>query len=447
MKNFYELLKEKAAIHPAKPALFIDEKSISYNELLDITDRLSEELDGKRGLKLLIFSDEHLHQLAGFLAAQKNGNIPILLHKGISSEEKRQIATANRLHGCWQLSKSCNRFESISNEPKLCSNSTEEDADVVMGVLSSGSTGVPKVLYRSYFSWAGFFPEQNRIFSFKEDSRILIHGSFSFSGNLNIMMAALFAGAAIVETTALSARKWHKLINELKITNIYMVPTKLQILGKAGYTHNTPINIMSGSQLITEKCRDMLFRSFPRMRFITYYGSSELSYISYKEIRPKEKLQPSNVGLPFGGIKIYIVDGLIYVDTPYHINGADIPFTSGDAGFINEHGQLIFEGRKDYWINKGGYKVSCQKIENQLLSIEAIEEALVLPVNDELRGQEIAAYIVINYGTPEKSVRHDIRKMLPPTEVPEKIYFLNEIPLNDRGKPDKEMLSALTAKY
>ena len=115
MKNFYELLKEKAAIHPAKPALFIDEKSISYNELLDITDRLSEELDGKRGLKLLIFSDEHLHQLAGFLAAQKNGNIPILLHKGISSEEKRQIATANRLHGCWQLSKSCNRFESISN--------------------------------------------------------------------------------------------------------------------------------------------------------------------------------------------------------------------------------------------------------------------------------------------------------------------------------------------
>ena len=37
--------------------------------------------------------------------------------------------------------------------------------------------------------------------------------------------------------------------------------------------------------------------------------------------------------------------------------------------------------------------------------------------------------------------------MLPPTEVPENIYFLNEIPLNDRGKPDKEMLSALTAKY
>ena len=71
----------------------------------------------------------------------------------------------------------------------------------------------------------------------------------------------------------------------------------------------------------------------------------------------------------------------------------------------------------------------------------------MLPVNDELRGQEIAAYIVINYGTPEKSVRHDIRKMLPPTEVPENIYFLNEIPLNDRGKPDKEMLSALTAKY
>ena len=70
MKNFYELLKEKAAIHPAKPALFIDEKSISYNELLDITDRLSEELDGKRGLKLLIFSDEHLHQLV-FLLLKK----------------------------------------------------------------------------------------------------------------------------------------------------------------------------------------------------------------------------------------------------------------------------------------------------------------------------------------------------------------------------------------
>ncbi len=31
------------------------------------------------------------------------------------------------------------------------------DKSICMGALSSGSTSVPKVLYRTYESWAGFF--------------------------------------------------------------------------------------------------------------------------------------------------------------------------------------------------------------------------------------------------------------------------------------------------
>ena len=66
------------------------------------------------------------------------------------------------------------------------------------GVLTSGTTGMPKHLWRTEKSWADYFDIQNDIFHINHATRIFVHGSFSFTGNTNMMLAVLWAGGQIV---------------------------------------------------------------------------------------------------------------------------------------------------------------------------------------------------------------------------------------------------------
>ena len=57
---------------------------------------------------------------------------------------------------------------------------------------------MPKPLWRTEKSWADYFDIQNDIFHINHATRIFVHGSFSFTGNTNMMLAVLWAGGQIV---------------------------------------------------------------------------------------------------------------------------------------------------------------------------------------------------------------------------------------------------------
>ena len=154
----------------------------------------------------------------------------------------------------------------------------------------------------------------------------------------------------------------------------------------------------------------------------------------------------SNLGRPFPGIRVSVGDdGLIYVDTPYHVSGARIPFTVKDTGHLNEKGELIFGGRRAAWINKGGVKLSTVRLELLLKALPGVADAVVLPVKDRLRGDAAAAFLVAEKGEGEQAIRRTVRQSLKPVEVPDSLIFLPQIPLNDRGKVDRNALRRLLA--
>lgn len=229
-----------------------------------------------------------------------------------------------------------------------------------------------------------------------------------------------------------------------------MVPAKLQILAESGKDeYNEMKHIITGSQLVSEVCRNGLYNAFPNAELILYYGASELNYITYRILKKNSELELENLGKPFRGIEIIIRDGTIYVDTPYHVSGVEIPFTCEDTGYINENDDLIFWGRKTQWINKGGYKVSCLKLENKIKALPDVANAVVLSCEDKLRGQEAAAFIVLSntdnlireeFEEKKHNCRQLIRQNFDTKEIPKIIKFISEIPLNDRGKTDKEAL-------
>lgn len=434
MKNFYELLAEKARLRPAHICVVEDEAALSYGDLLRCVDGLAEKLPAKAGDAVLVLADTFTRQAAAFFAAQKIGARPILLHHGLAPEEESAIFRERGLQGFWRVTADGESYEAQDAPQRFV------DDDDCLGVLTSGSTGTPKVMYRTCQSWAGFFPTQNEIFGVDEDTRIFLHGSLSFTGNLNAFLSVLYAGGTTITGAKLRVRSWASLLRKYRANVLYLVPAKLRLLAAEKEPFPDIRSIFTGSQTVGDKLLSRLTKLLPNARIVLYYGASELNYITYTVLDASAARDPNNLGKPFPGVGLSVRDGKIYVDTAYHVSGVKIPFTVGDAGYINEKGELIFEGRGDAYINKGGFKISAARVENLLRDIPGVAAAVVLPVADETRGEELVAFLVREENADETEIRRTLPKVLKPVEMPERVVFLEEIPLNDRGKPDKKRL-------
>ena len=440
MKNFYELLAEKARLRPTHLCIVEDESALPYGELLHYADKLAEKLPAKKGDAVLVLADTFTRQAAAFFAAQKKGARPILLHHGLAPEEESAIFKERSLQGFWRVSESNESYEAQDVPQSFIDN------DDCLGVLTSGSTGTPKVMYRTYRSWAEFFPVQNEIFGVDENARMFLHGSLSFTGNMNSFLSVLYAGGTTITGSKLRVRSWASLMRARRANILYLVPAKLRLLAAEKEPFPDVLSLFTGSQTVSEKLLSQLAKLLPNARVTLYYGASELNYITYTMLDADAPRNPDNLGKPFPGVGLSVQDGKIYVNTAYHVSGVEIPFTVGDEGHLNGAGELIFKGRGDAYINKGGFKISATRVENLLRELPGIAAAVVLPFADEARGEESAAFLVREENADETEIRRTLPKVLKPVEMPRRIVFLEEIPLNDRGKPDKKLLWKIANK-
>ena len=200
-------------------------------------------------------------------------------------------AVDNRATGNKFFSQAVNFFVEQKNNPTN-----------IFEVATSGSTSAPKIFRRTFESWANFFPTQNKIFRVDENTKLFMHGSLTFTGNLNTFLATLDAGGSIVTSEKFSPRRWLELLKFC--TAIYLVPTKLRLL-TTGEPFENIRSIFTGSQVLTESQSLSLLKKFPAADLILYYGASELSFVTYKKISEQNAGDVKNLGKPFDGVKIF----------------------------------------------------------------------------------------------------------------------------------------------
>ena len=174
--------------------------------------------------------------------------------------------------------------------------------------------------------------------------------------------------------------------------------------------------------------------------YILYYGAAELNYISYCTYEEWME-QPGTIGRAFPGVRVEEKEGLLYVTTPYGIEGLSFPFTLGDRGHLE--GKLIFfDGRRTDVINRGGFKIDVVAMEQRILAVPGVEQVAVVGVDDDWRGQEPVAFVVGNSLT-KPSILHNFQ----PEERPKDVVFLDELPLTDCSKIDKQSLKKWYNKH
>lgn len=311
-----------------------------------------------------------------------------------------------------------------------------------MGVMTSGSTGKSKLLWRSYHSWADFFPEQNRVFGVDDKTVIFCQGSLAFTGNLNIYMGVLAAGGTLIVTQRFRPRHWLELMAEHGVNAIYLIPSKLLLLPKFMREPNKRVrSIISGSQSMGRVEADKLLEVFPEAEITLYYGASELNYITY--IKDSEMTDDRTlIGRPFAGVQVSVVDEEIFIDTPYHVEAISLPFSLKDRGRLDAEGRLHFLGRTDDILSVNGRKVSAVKVSRALMDLPQVEEAVVLVVHVD-DADVLTAFVGAVQEYSKQQLVKLLRASLGDHELPKQFIFLPELPHNESGKVDKAALKRL----
>ena len=420
-----ERLQQHKDLQPHKIALIVDEEQYTYGQVYDAiismefnnTSRiinLGQFNDGQKNKVLLTQSLSFVEQLLQWLWGLYKGYIPMVCHNEMDVAYIDELA----------------RLISVEGVP------TSAD----FGVLTSGTTGRPKPLWRSESSWREFFDTQNNIFHINKDTKIFLHGSFSFTGVSNMVVAVLWSGGTVITTSSLRPNRWIQLIDKYHVNHIYALPTKLRLLVRHCKSKLDSINyIIGGSQVLDRQLMEQLELICPNMEFILYYGASELNYITYctgKEWLDRE----GTVGRPFPSVKIAEQNGVIYVTTKHHIEGITDTYTVNDCGYIDSDGYLMFNGRRGDVINKGGYKISIPEMELYLQSLQGVSEVAVITINDEIRGEDFIAYMVLEDNTKLSKIVECIHHERPSVEWPKAILEIPMVPLTECSKVDKRKL-------
>lgn len=398
-----------------RTALIEDGQFYTYGMLASEACRLRSLVPEHETARVVWIRESSVHgQLVQFLALSGTSRIPVIVPAGMKSVPESLIS------------------EEIPG--KAC-----------MGVLTSGSTGLPKLWFRTLDSWASFFPIQNKIFGMTRQTRLFAQGSLAFTGNLNLYLSLLSVGASILTASPVNPSVWSREIELHHADALYLIPSKLRLLAKYA-SHPCPgiRTILAGSQSLGRGDMVHLKAAYPDSCCFLYYGASELSYVTWLTDREMNE-NPACIGKPFPGVDVTLCNGEIYVDTPYSAMGITGPYSVGDTGYMDCDGYLYFNGRKDNVYNIHGRKVSAVKIENALNCLPQIQEAAVIYENNALR-----AHVVLPAPNPSgqdaaalrRVIKRELRNYLESWEIPRDIVFHKDLPKNNSGKTVKGLLSA-----
>jgi long-chain acyl-CoA synthetase len=185
----------------------------------------------------------------------------------------------------------------------------------------------------------------------------------------------------------------------------------------------------------------------------SFYGSSECGGICYD--RDGKDFEDGFVGSALKHVDLEVID-LTNTSSQARVRSAAVGdgyFPEPDEqklgnGFfvpddlLTKHGSgFKIVGRISDVINVAGKKLHPAEVETALMRFEGVREAIVFGLGSTLRNEEIVACIVANANVREAELLEFCRRHLGGWQSPKRIFFVNAIPVNERGKISRRDLA------
>ena len=340
-------------------------------------------------------------------------------------------------------------------------------------LMSGGSTGMPKLMAddQPYLrspgrSWGNVAPS----LGFRPNQVQLMSASLSHNAGLTWAQNGLFEGQHLVLFEKFDAARVLTAIDRFKVEFVLTVPTMLvrmldRLPASGAYLHS-----LAALYHTAGPCPPWLKERWMQIlgpeRVFEMYGSGEntgQTVISGQEWL----LHRGSVGRGFE-TRIRIRDAAGTLLPSHEVGevfmlpddiqgrsryiGPDAPAprrdeegyqSVGDAGWLDEDGYLYLAGRCDDAINTGGLTVHPERVEAELIRLDAVRDVVVFGVDSREWGQSVAALVVLKAGhlsTAPKDLIAACSGRLSPEEVPRIIEFRDALPRDGFGKIRRKAL-------
>jgi amino acid adenylation domain-containing protein len=350
------------------------------------------------------------------------------------------------------------------------------DVDLAAIVYTSGSTGDPKGVMLTHRNMLTAATSITAYLENVEEDVILGVLPLAFDYGLYQLIMAFRMGARLVlERSFTFPAQVLKTVVAERVTGFPGVPTIFAILAGlknlADYDFSSVRYVTNTAAALAEKQIDALTDIFPRARIYSMYGLTECKRCTYL---PPADLQrkKASVGLAIPNTELWLVDehdrrlgpnqvGQLVIrgatvmrgywekpeETAKKLRPGPLPgelvLYTGDLCRLDEDGYLYFVARMDDIIKSRGEKVAPVEVERALVAIDGVREAAVIGVHDDVLGQAIKAFVVLEPGSAltEKELHRQCQMRLESFMVPKHIELRADLPKGMTGKIKKSGLS------
>jgi long-chain acyl-CoA synthetase len=356
-------------------------------------------------------------------------------------------------------------------EPEAGDIVARDDSDLAALMFTGGTTGAAKGVMITHENLWQAGKAGHEASYIPGITRTIVPLPLSHSYGLLVSAVGLHA----VEQGVAVLQRWFdpanflELVQEHKVQVAAVVPSMLQMLlalPLEDYDLSTLRHIVSGASPLAEEVVHAFERRVPGVEIREGYGLTETAALV--STNPPGQRRLGSVGRPVPGCEVRTVDddgnevppgepGEIIVRSPMVMPGywespdstADAIrqgwFYTGDIGRLDEDGYLYILDRKKDLIIRGGFNIYPRDIENVLLEHPAVAVAGVVGKPDEVRGEEIAAFVQLNPGheaAPDELIDF-AKERLGKHKYPREVRIVDAVPLTPVFKVDRKQLRTL----
>jgi len=340
--------------------------------------------------------------------------------------------------------------------------------------LSGGTTGIPKLIPRTHNDYAYNSKTAAPVCAVTKDSVLLL--ALPIAHNLPLACPGIqgyfFQGGKVVLSPTTRPEQMFALVQKHKVTHIKVVPALLIRLindpSIARFDLSSIKLIQSGGQRMQPEVRLKTHQLIPSCFVQENFGMSE-GMLFFVRLDDPQEVKLETCGRPIcPDDEVRLVDddgrevapgevGELTCRGPYTLHGyygvpeynakqftKDGFYCSGDLMRLHPSGNYVVEGRKKDLINRGGEKISCEEVENLILSHPAVQNVACVPVPDENLGEKMCACVVLkNNSTLSLPELVDFLKgkEIAKFKLPERLLVCDDFPVSTFGKVSKKALS------
>ncbi|WP_159994678.1 class I adenylate-forming enzyme family protein [Roseomonas sp. 18066] len=332
-------------------------------------------------------------------------------------------------------------------------------------LYTSGSTGRPKGVPLSHAGqlWA----LSTRLQPDGEAQRFLLAQPLFHMNGLFMTKTVFALGASLVVQPGFEPRAYAEALADWQVTTVTAVPTmfarvvkETALLDALDFSALKRIGL--GSAPVTLGLIERIRAAFPRARIGHGYGTTEAGPAVFGPHPDGRDAPALALGYPVAGGAVKLVggatpeEGVLWMRNPAVMQGYhNLPersaralqdgwYDSGDVMRRDADGFYYFVGRADDMFVCSGENIYPVEVEKLLEAHPAVQQASVVPLPDEERGQVPVAFLVVRAGatpTVEALKQHALARG-PAYQHPRRIAFLPDLPWAGTNKVDRAALIA-----